>query len=285
MPFLSAIVGVLDALGVRVDRSGIPAMLKLGAGLSGSRTTNGGIDIVTLAVTGGDGGAAALGVEASTPDTIPLRGSAGQVKCDFFEADGGGAVATTGDIRLPQNASIVGRVATGGGANAPMATFAGTSYYLGSYQTAFVARTAANIELQYGASNTPFGRFTSGAPSQSLDMRLTSIGPQWYESTGLRRAARRFIPVTALTTSVVANDGEFITADGDIVTTGVLLKDDIGAEECAAVIVEVPAGAATNIIPATDNGIMGGGTYAQPGGTTCMYISNGNGDYKRIIFA
>lgn len=292
MPFLSAVLYVVDSEGRRVgvrrsDGTYAPLVLKIGAGLAATPTQVGGLDVVEIAVDG-ETFPDIAGVVPSTPDTIPRRGASGELKTDWYEADGGGTVATTGAWRGAEGTSIVGRVSTGGGVDAPMAALSNTgpSYYLGSYRTTIALRTTANVELQYGAGNAGFGRFVSGTPSQLKDIALTDIGPQWYEAIGIRRAARRLIPVFAATAAIDAHDGECITADGDIVVDGVNLPNDIEAEECTMIVVKVPIGSATDIVPATDNTIMGSlGAYTQAGGTTCLYISDGQGDWSRWIAA
>jgi hypothetical protein len=228
-------------------------------------------------------------VLASDPDTIPLRGPTdGEVKAGYFEADLNGPVADDGEFRGPEGCALVGRVATGGGANAYMAQLSSLDLLLGSYQTTTVIRTAANVEFRSEIGNTLRGRFVAGDPAQALDWDITSAGLRWYEASYAEPvfAARRMVAVTASTATYNAVDGEVITADGDIVTTGVQLPDAIA--DTWEVTVIVPAGSATDILPASGNKIMDGSVdsaYTQAGGARALYRSDGNGTVLRLIFA
>lgn len=93
-------------------------------------------------------------------------------------------------------------------------------------------------------------------------------------------AAPKLSPVIAGTALYEAADGEIVTADSDTVTDGVQLPSAFGAAWLVGVV--VPTGGATDVLPASGETLMGGGTYSQLPGTSAIYIGDGNGDAKRI---
>lgn len=114
MAFLSAIVGILNAAGVRIDRS-LPALIKLGTGLVGSRSTNGGVDVVEIAV---DTAAtfspdAPLRLTGTTLSIDAASGSTrGTLSTSFFNLLNG---ATTGNVDAPATLQGVLPVRDGNG--------------------------------------------------------------------------------------------------------------------------------------------------------------------------
>jgi hypothetical protein len=218
-----------------------------------------------------------------------LRGPTdGEVKAGYFEADLNGPVADDGEFRGPEGCALVGRVATGGGANAPMATLSSLDLLIGSYQTTTVIRTAANVEFRSEIGNTLRGRFVSGDPAQALDWDITSAGLRWYEESYPDPvfAARRLTPINATGVEFNALDGQIVSADGDNQTTGVRLPDAISNTWLLFVV--AASGAALPILPASGNKIQYGSVgsaYNQPSDTSVMYVGDGNGNVMRFIAA
>ncbi|WP_437310012.1 hypothetical protein [Sorangium sp. So ce388] len=147
--------------------------------------TTGKINVGTTAQTwevdtqGGDG---AEGVVDPDPDTLVLRGPGGEVHGERLIA-GGSSAATVGNVALPQNATIYGRVATGGGQNARLIGLSSTSLLVGDQRTTprIVAPASGDIELASGASDTVFARIRSTtACAQAGDLRFDATTGQLY---------------------------------------------------------------------------------------------------------
>lgn len=271
MPFIAALVGILSNLGVRIDR-GLPTLLKAGTGITGTRTTNGGLDIVTLDVTG-----AGVGSVETSDDTLLQRGPEGEAKAAHIELDANGPVADDGEVRLPEGGSVIGRVATGGGANALLVGLSGTVLLHGDYRTTARIRTAVNVEFQHGVSNTAFAQFVSGAPSQALDFGVAADGLCWFESSRVVKAARRHVTVTSVASSVTAYDGLTLNVSSGGGSNNVVLPSVSAGETCEVVVVTDGTGAVTIATDGADvfrvNGLTG---YTQLDTLALMYKHLGN---------
>lgn len=103
-----------------------------------------------------------------------------------------------------------------------------------------------------------------------------------YFNSEVRTTALELTPFTHETATVDLIKGKFNHLNGSIVTGGATLPTAIGV--CWELWVVVTA-SGVDIIPFTDNNLMGGGTYNQLAGTTVHYAGDGNGNVVRIVCA
>src|SRR5512138_3682104 len=135
-------------------------------------------------------------------------------------------------------------------------------------------------ELRMTRLELTTGRILSSATAtaQSLDMRVTSTGLEWYETgDGVRQAARRWTPVIADAASFPVRDMWYVHASGSTVTDGIELPTAI--DDCPEIIVSVTA-SGVDIIPLGAETIDGGGTTTQSAGDVVRYVGDGQGNWK-----
>ncbi|MGK3961313.1 hypothetical protein WMF01_12100 [Sorangium sp. So ce1667] len=161
--------------------------INFGAGLVATDdAVNRRIDVVAQEASGSVGGTMssahysllANATAASTPNTLALRTSSGALRGDWFEADGGGTVASVGSVRIPAAGSIYGR---NSGVDARVTEFFAGSLILGSSNAPTSVSTFDHVLLLAGVTEEPFARFlSSGTCSTAFDLRLGTSRPRVF---------------------------------------------------------------------------------------------------------
>ncbi|KYG11401.1 hypothetical protein BE21_57465 [Sorangium cellulosum] len=146
------------------------------------------VNVVAQAASGSSGGTMssdhytllANATANSTPNTLALRTSSGALRGDWFEADGGGTVASTGSIRLPASGSIYGRHNS---ADARVAEFFAGTLIVGGPGAPTSLSTEAHVMFLTGGFEEPFARFlSSGTCTTAYDIRMGLGRPRVFVS-------------------------------------------------------------------------------------------------------
>jgi hypothetical protein len=141
------------------------------------------------------------------------------------------------------------------------------------------------VRVGVAADGGTYTQLQNVTPTAARQFTCTTTGVQFYEATGARKHARRWLPVVAETAEYAAADMQIVRADGAEVTAGVRLPaSSIGEPAC--IIVRALAGSTLNVLTTGGDTIMDvASPYVQAAGSAAMYIDDGTNNWLRIIFA
>lgn len=179
MGFLSAVVGVQDSLGQRVDLpradgTRAPIMLRFSDNFAAESSEEGGIVVVDL-----EASALVGATSAATPDTFAKRGASGEAYFGFIGI-GTAPLSSAGDIRLPNVCFIRGRNA-GNSANVDLISKNGNDVTVGG--------GVGNATVDVGTTSDLIVRlnFVTRATIDddgASNGRITLVGSGQYTSAG-----------------------------------------------------------------------------------------------------